>query len=134
MNDLEKCSPKLSGKKIAVWTVFLCLLLLTVREAGAELQTLLLQRPDSETQRFFVLKGNDLSVKNGNNGPVYRVSLINANSEKEVLGIAELPAGESFKLGFNKAGSYRLYYSSNSDRKDKADKFVIIEVVPAYPA
>ncbi len=134
MNGLGTYSQKFNGKKIAFWTVFLCLLLLTVKESRAELQTLFLHHPDSETQRFLVLRGNDLSVKNDYSGPVYGVSLINASSEKQVLGIAELPAGESFKLGFNKAGSYRLYYSSNPDRKDKADKFVIIEVVPAYPA
>ncbi|MBI4383344.1 MAG: hypothetical protein HY579_04845 [Nitrospinae bacterium] len=134
MNDLKKGPSRFSGKKIAFWTVCLCLLFLTVREAGAELQTLLLQHPDSETHRLVVLKGNDLSVKNGVGAPVYRVSLINMNAEKEVLGIAELPAGESFKLGFNKAGSYRLYYSSNPGNDEKLGKFVIIEVVPAYPA
>lgn len=122
------------NKNLAVWALVLCLWAWTAQRAGAEIQTIFLQQLNAGAQHFYVVKGSDVNLKNNQQQPIYNVVLVNVKSEKKVIGIEELPAGESVKFGFSKEGEYRLYYSFNPDKATALDHFVAIDVVPSRAA
>lgn len=107
----------------------ICLLL--AHTARADIHTIIFNHNETKVSHLQVVKGSEVDLKNDNQGAVYNISLINEKSGKSLVSVAEISAGESFRLEFGKEGKYRLYYSLQRDEPEVLERYVLINVVSA---